>query len=319
MNPRPTFLSWVHETVAVRPTSDRVLLVEGRGSRAWLHSLLTADLRDASRGPARYALLLNPKGGIVSDAWVVESAARSSEGLALVVPLTTADLVHQMLDRYLITEALAVSIEPTLRVITVQGPRAADAVARVASSHTTYPCARLHPDGIDVWARADVAENAVDQLSQEAALLGGGVLEAEDWVRAHVVLAVPRATVDFDESSSPHEAGLDERAVSMSKGCYPGQEVVAKQHRRSGLSKRLTQLVLDSADGVHSGAVVRDVDGAEVGRVTSAAGGPGGGFALAVLLPPFAEPGMSLTVAERRAHVRRVVGKADSPAIRAAG
>ncbi|HVC88327.1 MAG TPA: hypothetical protein VNC40_12995 [Gaiellaceae bacterium] len=89
--------------------------------------------------------------------------------------------------------------------------------------------------------------------------------------RLRIEAATPRFGLEIDDRVLPAEAGLDERAISFSKGCYPGQEPVARQHHRGKVNRRLRLLELQGDAPAPETAVVHE--GKEVGRVTSAVPG----------------------------------------------
>jgi tRNA-modifying protein YgfZ len=308
--PRP----WLDAPAAVHLTGDRLLRIEGSGSRRWLNAMLTADLRTAAPGVARYALLLCATGGIVSDAWVVEHAVGEPERLTLVLPEACAERAARELTRFVVNEEIALTFDDDVRVVSLQGPRGRDLLdidGPVAVANA-YPCARLGPQGLDVWVRAPQVDLAMALLSASASRLGGGAMNAIEWCSARVALGVPQAGTDFNETTSPHEAGIEARAISFTKGCYLGQQTVARQHRRGGLTQRLVQLDVEGPQGVEKGSGVRGPSGEEVGRVTSVASASDEGssaLALAYLTAPFAQVGARVMVGERQAQVRSIVGR----------
>ena len=236
-------------------TDDRVLRVVGTGSRRWLNSMLTADLRTPAPGAARYALLLNVSGGIVSDAWVVEETVDGAERLALVLPAMCAERTAAVLETAVFNEQIAVSFDESVRVVSVQGPRAQELLQGFARTASAYPCARLGVEGFDAWVNVSELEAFMTGLRAGAHRLGGKSIDALEWSSVRVTLGVPQAGVDFDESTSPHEAGLAGRAVSFTKGCFPGQEVVARQ-RRGGATRQLLLLDVERDERLAPGSLV---------------------------------------------------------------
>jgi len=116
-------------------------------------------------------------------------------------------------------------------------------------------------------ANRDYGRPAVELL--DAAVepsLGGDELE-----RLRIEAATPRFGREIDDRVLPAEAGLDERAISFSKGCYPGQEPVARQHYRGKVNRKLRVLEVDGDAPAPETPVVHD--GKEVGRITSAVPG----------------------------------------------
>ncbi len=300
---------------AVYLTDDRVLRVVGNGSRRWLNSMLTADLRTPARGAARYALLLNASGGIVSDAWVVEETVEQPERLALVLPAICAERTATVLETALFNEQMALSFDESVRVVSVLGPRAHELLEESAGTARAYPCARLGVEGFDVWVDVSDLEAFMTRVAASAHRLGGKSIDALEWSYMRIMLGVPQPGVDFDESTSPHEAGLEGRAVSFTKGCFPGQEVVARQ-RRGGATRQLLVLDVEPDGRLAPGSIVCGQTGEPLGRITSVASVTGPGVrvsALAYVTRPFAVPGAQVVVHEGTAEVRAVVGQSWPP------
>jgi tRNA-modifying protein YgfZ len=92
-------------------------------------------------------------------------------------------------------------------------------------------------------------------------------LDDEELERRRIAAATPRFGRELDERVLPAEAGLDERAVSFTKGCYPGQEPIARQHYRGKVNRRLRVLDVDGDSPEPETPVT--YEGKDVGRVTS--------------------------------------------------
>jgi folate-binding protein YgfZ len=105
-------------------------------------------------------------------------------------------------------------------------------------------------------------------------LLDGDVEPTVDDVeleRRRIAAGTPRFGRELDDRVLPAEAGLDERAISFTKGCYPGQEPVARQHHRGKVNRRLRVLEVDG--GTPAADTPVTYDGKDVGRVTSSVPG----------------------------------------------
>ena len=98
----------------------------------------------------------------------------------------------------------------------------------------------------------------------------GDEVGEEDYERWRIEAAIPRWGADIDDRILPAEAGLDETHVSFTKGCYPGQEPIARQHYRGKVNRRLRVLEIDG-DAVPGDDLIHD--GKTVGRITSAVAG----------------------------------------------
>jgi tRNA-modifying protein YgfZ len=298
-------LRFLIEHAGVYRTRDRVVRVRGDDARSWLNGQVSNDVRALAAEQARYALALTVKGRIVSDLWALEDAP----GMALVLPEATADATLARLEQHIIMEDVELVPDDQLEVITVQGPRASDVVAGLSSDVRVIECARLASSGFDCWAPRTRADEVFAQLVRQAEQLGGGAVDQGAWAAAHVVLGVPRVTLDFGADSYPQEAGLKQRALSFEKGCYLGQEVVYMLHNRGQLPRRLVQL--EAAHELSPGAAVVDAEGKRVGEVTSTAHELSvGSLALAYVKRQFAEPGQTVWVADSPCAVRSVVGEA---------
>lgn len=309
--------SWVDDVAAIHPTGDRVLRVRGKHCRAWLNSLLTIDLRSPAPGIARYALLLTASGGIVSDAWVVDGSADSPQELALALPSALAQAVFHQLAKYHLNEDVLLAFDDSIRVLAVVGPRAREVVADACPALPSFSCNRLGTGGVDVWASAAEVDAVAERLCARAAPSGRARVLDIAWSAGRIALGVPLAGVDFDDGTSPHEAGLEGRAVSLSKGCYLGQERVARQQRQGGLRWRLVQFDIEGPEQTRQGRAVRDPDGTEVGWVTSCVPAVDGCASLPAIgyaKLTHAKPGMRVNVDERPARVRRVLGQAETAA-----
>lgn len=157
-------------------------------------------------------------------------------------------------------------------------------VRLVGPEATTFDTARLASQGDGVFAsvalpwfdtggRAVVVERAnVDKVLDELRANGVEVVDQAAWAALCVTYAVPRYGVDFDEKLYPQEAGLEKRAVSFSKGCYLGQEVVHTLEIRGRANRRLTAFEIEApreaVDDLAGAALT--ADGTPIGTITSA-------------------------------------------------
>jgi folate-binding protein YgfZ len=262
---------------------------------------------------------LNPAGGIESDAWVVECPSSRFPSLALVVPSSRFDRVRALLEKYLVNEDLTIALDDAVRIVAVLGPARHAIVTYAPTTMLAYSSTRLGLTNVELWIPAKEIDDVFAQLSTAARTLGGGGIDEPRWSSARVVLGIPKAGVDFDENFSPDEAGLGHRAVSLTKGCYLGQEVVARQHRRGTVPRRLVQFELHSSEKRYRDPAVCDYSGAEVGRVTSF--GPfveegTSRLALGHVKSSFAQAGNHLSLGATTARVRRILGHPESTTLK---
>lgn len=250
----------------VRARDDLVLVrVRGDERREWLNGQVTNDVRNARPGQAVYALAVTVRGKIMADVWVLDRG----EELAVLLPQSAREQVCQSFERQIIMEDVELTQAPELRVLSVQGPRAVQALAEIGLE--THACDELGHDGVFVLLRAD--EYAVQSARVEDAVQRAGGMRVDDAGFELARLRAGRARFgrDFGEQNYPQEAGLKQLAVSFNKGCYLGQEVVCTLESRGRLSRELVQLDAPASTQLQSGSELRDAQDHVVGHVTSAA------------------------------------------------
>jgi folate-binding protein YgfZ len=262
----------LRERSAVVRRADRgVLAVTGGDRLTWLQGLLTNDVESLRPGEVRYAAYLTPQGRMISDMRVVELGDRT----LLEVPAPLAEPLRVKLDSLLFTEdAQVADLSSQVSVIDVIGPAAHDVFERAAAGVTTIAAARddfFGVPGITLFVDAARAGETVSALAGAGAL--ETTLETLDVVR--IEAGRPLFLFDMDEHTIPLEAGIEDRAISFTKGCYVGQEVIVRvMHRGQGrVAKKLVGLRLPKEAGARAGDPIRS-GSREIGRVTSATWSP---------------------------------------------
>ncbi len=316
----PAVLAALRTGAVVAPADVGVLALTGPGAVTCFQGLLTNDIETPGDGAFVYGALLTPKGMIVVDGW----AARRDATITYTVPGEARDRAFAIFTR---------SVPPRLARV---ADKSAELVAfRLAGPHalgvgeaTGIPLpsgpgkVTLAPAGSPEVARAAEGAPFTLQLTvpaAEAEVLAARLSAAGAvWGDAHVlelarILAGwPRLGFEVDDKTIPQEVRFDEiGGVSYTKGCYTGQETVARLHFRGHANRRLCGLVFDPeppaapADG-WSSVTHRDRD---VGRVTSLAFLPesgvagGGRWVGLALIRREVEPGAVVRAAGRDAHV----------------
>lgn len=261
--------------------------VEGPEAAAFLHGLLSNDVEGLAPGEARPALFLDAKGHVQVDVRVRRDAA---DAFTLVADPALAPRLAELLERYHFSEDLDVLGPEEVDLVTVAGVDAAAAAAAGTALEGRVP------GTVDV---------VVDDAAVALAALGAPEVPAEALEMLRIAAGVPAVGVDTGPTTLVQEAGLQDAAVSFEKGCYLGQETVARVRYRGRVNRLLRGLVL-AGDGAPAGAAVT-AGGREVGRLTSVAVTPDlGAIGLAVLRHEVA-PGASVDV-EGAAGPARVVG-----------
>jgi tRNA-modifying protein YgfZ len=288
------------EDVALVDRSERgKLALSGPQAKELLSGQVTNDVEALAPGGGCYAALLTNKGKMLADLRVIDTAEElwldtERVGLqALFDTLRRGGVGWQaQLHKRTLEQAL----------LSLVGPRAAQAVgAELGIEHANR---RERLGGADVLLVAtdlgiDVVCAAADAERVREALDVPAVPEAAAEV-LRVESGRPRYGLDLDETTIPQEAGLNERAVSFTKGCYVGQETVARLHYKGKPNRQLRGLRLSSAVATGTPLVL---GGREVGRVGSSVISPRHGAIALALVRREAAVGDELVAGGERAVV----------------
>jgi folate-binding protein YgfZ len=295
-------------SVLVVPAEGRAAIkATGKDAVSWLNGLVTCDLAKRAAGDAAYGLLVEKKGRIRVDLFIVPdlSSNAPSPSFALFVPAAKRDEVMALLDHHLIMEDVELAAVD-LALFLAHGPKAGElaALTEVAPFRGT----------LDVLGRGGAAlavplaerERAAVDLAREAGLRGGVLASDEAWEGVRIEAGVPRFGVEVDDTLYPQEASLEKLAVSFTKGCYLGQEVVYMLENRGHVKRKLVPLDLDGDAPPTAGDAVATPEGEVVGEVRSGTIGPLSGKPVAIAMLKYAQtkPGTALVVGGRAAHVR---------------
>jgi aminomethyltransferase len=224
------------EGAALHDTSERdVLRVTGDERGSFLHGMVTNDVEGLPVGGSCYAAMLTAKGAMVGDLRVLKREA----DLVLDTGKGRGPAVRDFLNKYLISEDAEIHDAPELAVLAVVGPKAEDVVARFPADAVLGRFLSLLT-GVDVLVpRARVGELLA--LVADVPRLSHDTVEV-----LRVEAGVPVFGVDMTETTIPLEANLD-RAIHLQKGCYIGQEVIARATYRGQMNKKLMGLLLGEA------------------------------------------------------------------------
>jgi folate-binding protein YgfZ len=297
------------------------IVVSGKDRASYLHGLLTNDIATLQPGMGCYAAYLTPQGRMIADLWVFELG----DVILLQLSRDVKDLVLQKLDQFVFTEDVQLGdVSDTFAGIAVVGPSSSAAVAQLigtsAARLESLPVpgalrAVFHGEPAIVLRTSDLGVPGFEVLVPQAqlescrAVLRDGGVRSIDAATAEVLRiegGVPRFHRDMDEETIPLEAGIEARAISLTKGCYVGQEVIIRVlHRGHGrVARKLVGVSIDGTDVPAEGAPV-EADSRSIGHITSSAWSPAlnHAIALAYVHRDFVEPGTNVTVEGRHARV----------------
>ena len=247
------------------------ITVSGEDRRSWLNGLLTCDLKEVGPGQGCWGLLLNRQGRIQSDVDVVSAP----DSILLGVGPQRGPAIRAFLEGYLVMDD--VELDDTTEGhawIGIHGPLAV-AVASEVVDGQRGSSARLDWTGLG-GAALVVPREDVRRVLESLVRIGRGAVTIgtdDDWNRVRIECGLPAFGVDYSVEDNPHDASLEQRAVSWTKGCYLGQEVVCMQGMRGKTKRRIAPIVVDGDALPEVGDELSLVDGDDgiVGKVTSAA------------------------------------------------
>ena len=266
----------VEKSAGVRILEGHSLIaIGGDDARSWLNGQLTNDLRATTEGDGVYCLAVTVKGKMMADVWALDRGV----DLALVVPTTAVETLLESFDSQIIMEDVELEHRDSAVIISVQGPGAAELVADCPNS---FKCDELGTGGAFVITDEAGQSQLYSSLRAAATALGGGEVSDAAWELARLRRNRSRFGHDFDERHYPQEAGLKDVAVSFSKGCYLGQEVVCTLESRGRLARYLVSLELSAARPPEVGSEIKTEAGDVIGTITSAVADPELGKALAL-------------------------------------
>ena len=292
----------LHEGCGLLDRSERgKLALAGPDAVEFLNGQVTNELATLAPGEGRYAAFLTHKGKMLGDLRVLVVAGPDG-ALELLLDTERAALqaLFDMIRRFKVGYRVELS-KRTLEcgLLSLIGPDAVR-VAGVDPGAAEHANAPHEIDGVEVLAvRTDTGVDLLCRSGETEALASalrarGACTVGEAAAEClRIEAGRPRYGVDLDESVIPQEAGLNDRAVSFTKGCYVGQETVARLFYRGKPNRHLRGLRLSSPA---AGGETLRLGEREVGRIASAAVSPRLGPIALALVRREAEPGASLAV-----------------------
>jgi folate-binding protein YgfZ len=278
----------IREGAAIGAVSPRhQIAVAGPDRATYLQGLLTNDIPALSPGTGCYSAWLTPQGRMLTDMHVLESGGM----ILLDVPAETTEATLGRLEQFIFSEDVQVaSLAESMAGVWIHGPKAPDALETVVGGTNLAGWPDYHHTQLE-FQEQPVSVARIDQLGAPgfciyverarehdlvAALTSAGarLVSAQAIEAARVEAGYPVFGVDMTDDTIPLEAGIEDRAISLTKGCYVGQEVIIRVlHRGHGrVVRKLVSLRIDGPvpqRGARLLAADRDV-----GFVTSAAESP---------------------------------------------
>jgi folate-binding protein YgfZ len=287
------------------------LALSGSGAVEFLNGQVTNELMTLHPGEGRYAAFLTPKGKMLGDMRILAVGEHPGEPpteLLLDTERVALQPLFDMIRRFKIGYEVELHKRTLERgLVSLIGPGAVtlaagerteiEQLAELEHANAPVPiediaCLAVRTDvGIDLICDAADTERLLEVLGERGALPVSE--QATECLR--VERGRPRYGVDLDDSVIPQEAGLNERAVSFTKGCYVGQETVARLHYKGKPNRHLRGLRLSAPTSTGEELTLGE---RVVGHVGSAALSPRLGPIALALVRREAEPGATVSVGE---------------------
>jgi folate-binding protein YgfZ len=304
------------------------LLVSGAEAVMFLNGLITNDMKTLGVNSWMPAVFPNVQGRLLAAVRIIHR----EDGFLIDTEGPTLETVAKLLERFALAGDFRVTdLSSETAMISVQGQKAAD-VVRAAVGDDATPVERETISNVKLASGAEgtvirathTAEDGFDlfvdasetQVLLESLIESGGQSVGPDVLETlRIEGGIPRYGVDMDETNVVTETNLDE-AVSFTKGCYIGQEIIARIKYRGHVAKKLTGLTFESEGAVENAAKILSSDDKEIGRVTSVTFSPrlDRTIALGYLKYDYLSPGTSVKVSSSGREIGALV--AELPLIR---
>jgi folate-binding protein YgfZ len=283
------------------------LEILGADRLRFLNAYVTCDVKGLAPGEGAYGFFTSPQGRILSDVVVLPHEDR----LWLRVAAGQEETIANHLKKYILADRVEVRRLDDMLPLCLVGPRATEALGEAelpppgewrhlrSMVHGTevelQRAGRLGAEAWTLWVSASIAGPLSEHLLE---IPGVEPVSSEALEILRVEAGIPRFGRDYGPENFPQETGAEE-AVSYTKGCYLGQEVVARIHYRGGVQKTLRGLAFEEGSAPRPGTPLL-FEGREAGTATTvvdsiALGRPVG---LAILHRRAAEPGTRLDLPE---------------------
>ena len=283
-NEDPGLAALRNGAAVVERTGRGVLRLAGKDPLGMLNAVLTNSLPPGA-DPGAYALLLNPKGRVQADLRVL----RSGQDVLVDTEPEGVGAAREILGRYApFSRVKLEDLSNDWSVLGLYGPKAGDLLE--SPDLAEHGTAEVEIDGEALLAAGVAApvpgydllgpSEAVVRAKEVLAARGAVSAGPDAYETARVEAGIPRFGSDLTPENFPGEAGVLDRAVDFKKGCYPGQETVARMHYRGHPNRTLFRI---SYTGEHLAPGTPILQGEKtVGAITSVAPSPVDGETLAL-------------------------------------
>ena len=257
-----------------------VVWVRGSDRVSFLHAMISNDVKELGTGQGRYGLFLSHTGRILCDFDFYKLDA----GILIDIDVSLLSDVLEGLGKFIIMDDVVLEDATTeWRRLSLQGPTAEEIVEdllKVEAPKRAFEAQSVQEDlflinrptlakvGYHLLIHPDSAEELVQRILSHYGYLGVVQIEEPVWEILRIENGLPRFGIDMTPKNHPLESGLEE-AISLTKGCFVGQEAVAKAVHLGGVPKKLVKILLEGSEVPVVGSDLL-IEGNPVGIVTSA-------------------------------------------------
>ena len=308
---------------AVRESGAGIWNYEGRGlievsggeAVQFLNGLITNDIAKLEENKWMFAAFPNAQGRLLAMTRVL----RTGDKFLFDTGSVTRRKVYENLFRFTFAGDFIVhDMSDDFNCLSVQGENSVELIGQISGGKVAAEneiaefefsgekilmirARHLSENGFDLFAPKTVFENLTEQLEN----LGAAKIGDEAFETLRIEQGTPRYGVDMDETNVVLETGIDS-AVNFNKGCYIGQEIIARIHFRGHVAKKLTGLVFEDENAeINHGDEIKTLDDKNAGKITSVTFSPkiGKKIALGYVRYAFLEKGTELKIGEAKASV----------------
>jgi folate-binding protein YgfZ len=285
------------------------ILVNGSEAVTFLNGLITNDMKALDKSHWMPAAFPNVQGRLIAAIRVIHN----DEGFLIDTESVTHDSVLKLVERFTLAgDFRVVDLTEEMSLLSIQGANAAEVAAAVLGETlanlgrsavatldwqgehlTVIRASHTGEDGFDVF----VPKSNAAALTTAIVSAGAQPVGIDAFETLRIEAGIPRYGIDMDETNVVTETNLDE-AVSFAKGCYIGQEIIARIKYRGHVAKKFTGLIFDGGVALKSGAKILSTEDKEIGRITSSAFSPrlNRTIALGYVKYDYLKPGTSVKV-----------------------
>ena len=286
------------------------ILVSGADAQMFLNGLITNDMKTLARNSWMPAAFANVQGRLIA----VVRVLHREDGYLIDTEAATRDFVIKLLERFTLAgDFLVTDLSNEIATLSLQGRRAAEIIAAAFGREsseighneasnlklgdgptvTIIRATNTGEDGYHFFVETADAQRLGDLLNAT------GVMQVDEEVAEtlRIEAGIPRFGIDMDQTTVIPEINLEE-AVSDTKGCYLGQEIIVRIKHRGHVAKKLTGIVFENEHQVEKDAKIFSLDDQEIGRLTSTTFSPrlNRRIALAYLKYDYLTPGTEVKV-----------------------